>query len=46
MVFPLPSNRAVTLNGQRLAQPFLQQADVAKGGALVFTMGAKAARKY
>jgi putative alpha-1,2-mannosidase len=31
----------VTLNGQKLMQPFLAQQDVAKGGTLVFTMGAR-----
>ena len=35
----------VTLNGQKLTQPFLAQQDVAKGGTLVFTMGARPARK-
>ncbi|GAB3859032.1 GH92 family glycosyl hydrolase [Hymenobacter terrigena] len=33
--------QSVTLNGRRLAQPFLQQQDVAKVGKLVFTMGAR-----
>ncbi|GAA4042628.1 GH92 family glycosyl hydrolase [Hymenobacter glaciei] len=33
--------QSATLNGQRLAQPFLAQADVAKGGTLVFVMGGK-----
>ncbi|MFD2718852.1 GH92 family glycosyl hydrolase [Hymenobacter monticola] len=37
--------QSVTLNGQKLTQPFLAQQDVAKGGTLVFTMGAKALRK-
>ena len=35
----------VTLNGQKLTQPFLAQQDVAKGGTLVFVMGARPARK-
>ena len=35
----------VTLNGQKLTQPFLAQQDVAKGGTFVFTMGVQSARK-
>jgi predicted alpha-1,2-mannosidase len=35
----------VTLNGQKLTQPFLAQADVAKSGTLMFTMGARPTRK-
>ena len=35
----------VTLNGHKLPQPFLAQQDVAKGGTLVFVMGARLARK-
>jgi putative alpha-1,2-mannosidase len=35
----------VTRNGQKLTQPFLAQQDVAKGGTLVFVMGARPARK-
>jgi predicted alpha-1,2-mannosidase len=31
----------VTLNGQKLTQPFLAQQDVAKGGTLVFVMSGK-----
>jgi predicted alpha-1,2-mannosidase len=37
--------QSATFNGQRLAQPFLAQADVMKGGTLVFVMEAKPARK-
>ena len=37
--------QSATLNGQRLALPFLAQQDVAKGGTLVFVMGARPARK-
>jgi putative alpha-1,2-mannosidase len=32
-------------NGQKLTQPFLAQQDVSKGGGLVFTMGARPAKK-
>ena len=35
----------VALNGQKLTQPFLAQQDVAKGGTLVFMMGARPATK-
>ena len=31
----------VTRNGQRLAPPFLARQDVAKGGTLVFVVGAR-----
>ena len=37
--------QSATLNGQRLVQPFLAQADVVKGGRLVFVMQARPARK-
>ncbi|MDO7854659.1 hypothetical protein [Hymenobacter convexus] len=38
-------NALATLNGQQLTQPFLAQQDVAKGGVLVFMMGARPMRK-